>query len=142
MSKTLFWHVPAERTAKTTTKAPSHTNTGQRNKGEDGRALPKELLDNRQGKSTTISDDDLDNSSDTDTGSTASNSDMDIKPQTAQGTRGTTSHTRQEQATPTTTTSSAHHSSMPRARLQRGQQRHNCRNKTNFTAKKRYSHNR
>ncbi len=78
MRKTLFWHVPAERTAKTTTKAPSHTNIGQRTKGEDGRVLPQELLDDGQGKSTTTSDDDPDDSIDTDTGGTASNSDMDI----------------------------------------------------------------
>jgi len=57
---------------------PSHTNIGQRNKGEDRRALPQELLDDGQGKSTRTSDDDLDDSIDTDMGSTASNSDMDI----------------------------------------------------------------
>ena len=134
-SKTLIGHVPAERTAKTTAKAPSQTNIVQRSKGEDGRALPQELLDNGQGKSTTTSNDDLDDSISTDTGSTASNSDMKA-PLIAQVTRGTTSHTRQEQATPTTTTSSAYQSLMPRARLQRGQQRHNCGNKTNFAARK------
>ena len=77
-SKTLIGHVPAERTAKTTTKVPSHTNIGKRTKREDGWVLPQELLDDGQGKSTTTSDDDPNNSIDTDTGSTASNSDMDI----------------------------------------------------------------
>ena len=77
-SKILIGHVPTERTATPTTKAPSHTNIGQRNKGEDERALPQELLDDGQGKSTPTSDDDLNDSIDTAMGSTASNSDMDI----------------------------------------------------------------
>jgi len=70
--------VPAEPTTKTHNKALNHANIGQGNKGENGRVLPRELLDNGQGKSATTSDDDREDDINTAKGSTASNSDMDI----------------------------------------------------------------
>ena len=78
MSKALVGHVPAEPTTKTHNKALNHANVGQGNKGENGRVLPRELLDNGQGKSATTSDDDCEDDINTAKGSTASNSDMDI----------------------------------------------------------------
>jgi hypothetical protein len=47
-------------------KANKHDISSQQKQGEDGRVLPRELLDNGQGKTTKNSDDDREGGSDMD----------------------------------------------------------------------------
>lgn len=70
--------MPENTTTTTHNKAKNHANVGQWNKGENGRVLPRELLDNGQGKSAAPSENDREDGFDTAKDSTASKSDMDI----------------------------------------------------------------
>ena len=59
-------------------KANKHDISSQWKQGEDGRVLPRELLDNGQGKSTTNSDDDREGGSDMDISNTKDSTDRAV----------------------------------------------------------------
>jgi hypothetical protein len=77
-SKTLLEHVPEKPTTQTATNKQNYATGKQGNKGENGRALPREPLGNGQGKSVTFVDSDHGYGTKPKTNNTKSNSDMDI----------------------------------------------------------------